>query len=68
MNKTLEKVKQLRPIDDVFFEKIIEDKEVCEEILRVILEDNKLEVLSVMPQNNIKNLWGRSVRLDAFCK
>ena len=32
MNKTLEKVKKLRPIDDVFFEKIIEDKAVCEEI------------------------------------
>ena len=26
MNTILEKVKQLRPIDDVFFEKIIEDK------------------------------------------
>lgn len=68
MSKTLEKVKKLRPIDDVFFEKIIEDKNVCEEILRVILEDDKLEVLSVMPQSSLKNLWGRSVRLDAFCK
>ena len=68
MNKTLEKVKKLRPIDDVFFEKIIEDKAVCEEILRVILEDDGLEVLSVTPQSSQKNLWGRSVRLDAFCK
>lgn len=68
MNKTIEKVKKLRPIDDVFFEKIIEDKAVCEEILRVILEDDKLEVLSVTPQSSQKNLWGRSVRLDAFCK
>ena len=68
MNKTLEKVKKLRPIDDVFFEKIIEDKAVCEEILRVILEDEGLEVLSVTPQSSQKNLWGRSVRLDAFCK
>ena len=68
MNTILEKVKQLRPIDDVFFEKIIEDKGVCEEILRVILEDDKLQVLSVTPQSSMKNLWGRSVRLDAFCK
>ena len=68
MNKILEKVKKLRPIDDVFFEKIIEDKAVCEEILRVILEDDELEVLSVIPQSSQKNLWGRSVRLDAFCK
>jgi len=68
MYKALNQVKKLRPIDDVFFEKIIEDKKVCEEILRVILEDDRLEVLSVTPQNSVKNLYGRSVRLDAFCK
>ena len=65
---TRKNVKKLRLIDDVFFQKIIEDKGVCEEILRVILEDDKLEVLSVTPQCEIKNLNGRSVRLDAFCK
>lgn len=68
MCKTKEKVQKLRPIDDVFFEALIKDKGVCEEILRVILEDEKLEVLSVTPQSSIKNLYGRSVRLDAFCK
>lgn len=68
MSETRNKVKKLRPIDDVFFEKIIEDKNVCEEILRVILDDDKLEVLSVTPQSSVKNLYGRSVRLDAFCK
>lgn len=68
MDETLKKVMQLKPIDDIFFEKIIEDKNVCEEILRVILEDDKLEVLSVTPQRSVKNLYGRSVRLDAFCK
>ena len=41
---------------------------MCEEILRVILEDNGLEVLSVTLQVSVKNLYGRSVRLDAFCK
>ncbi len=66
-NPLLEKIQQFRPIDDVFFEKLIEDINVCEEILRVILEDDKLEVVSVVPQRSIKNLWGRSVRLDAFC-
>lgn len=68
MNTALDHVRRLRPIDDVFFEKIIEDKNVCEEILRVILEDEGLEVLSVTPQSSLKNLYGRSVRLDAFCK
>lgn len=68
MNRTLDKVRRLRPIDDVLFEKIIEDKGVCEEILRVILEDEELQVLTVTSQSSVKNLYGRSVRLDAFCK
>ena len=68
MSKIRNEVKKLWPIDDVFFEKIIEDKGVCEEILRVILEDDKLEVLSVTPQSSLKNLYGRSVRLDVFAR
>lgn len=68
MEETIYKVKKMRPIDDVFFEKLIEDKNVCQEILRVILQDDKLEVLSVTPQRSMKNLYGRSVRLDALCK
>lgn len=67
-SQSYKKIQKLKPIDDVFFEKIIEDKGVCEEILRVILEDDRLEVLSVTPQKSIKNLQGRSVRLDAFCR
>ena len=55
-------------MNDAFFGKIFEDKDVCEEILRVILEDDKLEVLSVTPQCNINNLYEDYVRLDAFCK
>lgn len=66
--KERKKVKRLRLIDDIFWEMIIKDKNVCEEILRVILEDSQLKVLSVTPQYSIKNLHGRSVRLDAFCK
>lgn len=68
MENAIEKIKKLRPIDDVFFEKLIEDIGVCEEILRVILEDEHLEVISVVPQSSQKNLWGRSVRLDALCR
>ena len=47
MESAIEKVKRLRPIDDVFFEKLIEDRAVCEEILRVILEDEALEIFYV---------------------
>lgn len=65
--ETLEKVKRLRPIDDVFFERLMENGKVCQEILRVILNDDKLIVKTVVAQRDIQNLYGRSVRLDALC-
>ena len=58
------KVKDLRPIDDVFFEVLAEDKDVCEEILRTILEDKHLIVEDVIVQGSKRNIYGRSVRLD----
>ncbi len=63
----LQKIRQLRPIDDSFFQRLAEDKEVCQEILRVILNDKELIVTEVIPQNSVKNLYGRSVILDVLC-
>ena len=63
-------VKDLRPIDDVFFEVLADGEEgrgVCEEILRVILDDENLVVKDVIVQSSKKNIYGRSVRLDALC-
>lgn len=65
--RKMELLNRLRPIDDRFFEKLMEDRSVCQEILRVILEDDTLLVDKVIPQNSIGNLQGRSVRLDALC-
>lgn len=67
INKTLEKIKALRPIDDVMFQQLAESEKVCQEILRVILEDDKLIVNEVISQASIGNIFGRSVRLDALC-
>ena len=61
------KVSKLRPIDDVFFEVLAEDEGVCEEILRTILKDPSLTVKDVIVQSSKRNLYGRSVRLDALC-
>ena len=61
-------VQKLRPIDDALFQKLMEDRTVCQEILRVILEDPGFTVEKVVPQSSIKNLQGRSVVLDALCK
>ena len=62
-----EKVKNLRPIDDVFFEVLAQNPKVCQEMLRTILEDDNLVVTNVVTQSDEKNIYGRSVRLDALC-
>ena len=67
-DKKFEKyAKLLNPIDDLMFCKMAEHKEFCEEILRVILEDEGLTVIEAIPQWHGKNLSGRSVVLDAKC-
>ena len=49
------------------FRTMAEDKEFCEEILRVILQDEKLVVLESTAQYAGTNPQGRSVILDAKC-
>lgn len=61
-------VEQLRLIDDTFFEKVMEDKDVCEEVIRIIMEDPGLSIREVNPQESVHNLQGRSVRLDVLCE
>lgn len=61
------RAKEFRLIDDVFFEVFAEDEEACQEILQVILEDGQLAVLDVVVQSSKRNIYGRSVRLDALC-
>ena len=65
--KKVEKVKELRPIDDVFFEVLADDIPFCQEMLRILIEDENLVVKDVILQSSQRNLYGRSVRLDALC-
>ena len=65
--KIREEAKKLNPIDDLMFRTMAEDKEFCEEILRVILQDEKLVVLESTVQYAGTNPQGRSVILDAKC-
>ncbi len=58
---------KLNPIDDDLFKKMAEDMEFCQEIIRVILGDPKLQVVELKDQHSVKNLQGRSVILDALC-
>lgn len=61
------KVQDFRPIDDAFFEVLADDANFCQEMLRIILDDDELAVEDVIVQNSARNIYGRSVRLDALC-
>ena len=60
----LEHIRKLTLLDDAFMQKVFEDKECTELILKIILERDDLNVLQVNVQYDIKNLQGRSIRLD----
>ena len=70
--KTLEEqmtlVQSLNVIDDIFFHKIAEDREVCEEILRIILEMPHLRMMQCQVQRFLRNNGAHSVILDVLCE
>ena len=61
------KVQDFRPIDDAFFEVLADDTSFCQEMLRILLDDDELIVEDVIVQSSERNIYGRSVRLDALC-
>lgn len=60
-------VQRFNVFDDMFFEVVAKDRAAVEDILRIILHDPALVVEQLLTQDSIKNLYGRSVRLDALC-
>lgn len=60
----LERIRNLRLMDDEFMGKVFEDKACAEFLLRIILNRDDLTVQEVHGQHDLKNLQGRSVRLD----
>ncbi len=67
IDEKLIRLSKLRPIDDIFFEMMAKDISFDQEMLRVILGDANLVVEDVIVQSDERNLYGRSVRLDALC-
>jgi predicted transposase/invertase (TIGR01784 family) len=63
----IERIKQLRLIDDMFFEVFGHCREAVEELIRVILQDERIVVQDSLVQSSLRNLYGRSVRLDTLC-
>lgn len=62
--KDLERIRKLRLLDDDFMNKVFEDKKCTELLLRIILDRTDLKVKKVHGEHVIKNLQGRSIRLD----
>ena len=66
-NFDLVEKEDLRPIDDLLFNLIYQDKAACQELLRTVFDDDGLIVESVVAQDTIPNLHGRGVRFDVLC-
>ena len=60
----LQRLRGLRLIDDDFMAAVFEDPACAEFLLQIILKREDLKVHEVHGQYSIKNLQGRSVRLD----
>ena len=63
----LEKIKQLRLMDDTFFNSGFDGNIPCMEVvLRAVLGNDHLRVTEVITQQSVPNLYGRAVRFDAL--
>lgn len=62
--RILEHIQEFRLIDDTFMTAVFKDKECTQVLIRCLLQRDDLNVLEVHTQDDLKNLWGRSVRLD----
>ena len=60
----LQRLRGFRLLDDDFMTKVFEDISCAELLLRIILIDEGIRVLEAHSQRGIKNLQGRSVKLD----
>ncbi|MBQ9406774.1 MAG: Rpn family recombination-promoting nuclease/putative transposase [Desulfovibrio sp.] len=60
-------VKGLTLFDNILFLKAAEDRDFCEEILQIILDDPVVSVIENLPQKEVLNLQGRSVVVDLLC-
>ncbi len=65
----LKRIKEFRLLDDDFMTKCFEESiEATELVLRIVLDKPDIEVQKVQTQYTMKNIQGRSVRLDIYAK
>ena len=62
------KLENLTMMSDILARNVMKDKDCCKHILRIIMNDKKIEVIENNIQADYKNLYGRSVILDCVIK
>ena len=62
------RIARLNLMDDQFFQKVAQNSECCEEILRIILQMPNLKVVSNEIERTIPNVTNKSVKLDLICE
>lgn len=63
-----ETIKNLTVMSDIFARNVFKDKNACEYVLRIILEDKELTVIDNETQMDFRNMHGRGVVLDCVAK
>lgn len=66
--KKIEELKKEIPLKDDVFMLFARHKDFCEEFLRVLLQDDKLEVIDNSIQKTLPSAFSKKVRLDMLCK
>ena len=67
--KILEKIKQFRLFDDTFMSKVFDgQKDAGTLLLQIIFDDKDIRCTSIHTQQEIKNLQGRSARIDMIAR
>lgn len=61
-------VQEMNLMDDDFFQKVVENKDACEELVQTLLQDEELRIVKTEPQKFLRNCGKRSVQLDLLCK
>lgn len=61
-----ETIKNLTVMSDILARNVFKDKNACEYVLRIILEDKELTVIDNETQMDFRNMHGRGVVLTAW--
>lgn len=65
----IDQIQNFRLIDDTFFHTCFHDNKSCMEfVIRIILDKPRLKVIRMHTQEEVPNLYGRSVRFDVFAQ